>query len=323
MSPATDRQPATDWASWAAVTIDLDGAHCYRAIHGLAARPDDEDFVYARALPRFLEACDRIGVRATLFCIGDDVARPELRPLLEAAHRGGHELASHSHAHDYGLSRRPREVIDEDLRRSRQAIADVIGEDPVGFRAPGYNLSEALTDAVEGAGFVYDSSLFPTPLYFAARAAALLRYRVEGRSSHSLVGDVREFSALRTPFRPSRRARFRPPRAGEEARRLVEIPMSVSTPFRLPWLGTTLALFPDAAGQALTAAVIRSSGPAVLELHAIDFAGPDDGAEAAFAAAQPDLRVALDDKLRRLERALTTLASRRRVVPLRELASFV
>ena len=155
-----------------AVTIDVDTLGCYRAIHGLPARDDEADPIYAIALPRFLDVMDRLGVSATLFVIGQDLERSAHRELLASAHARGHEVASHSFAHDYHLSRQPHDVIASDLQRADDAIARATGERPVGFRAPGYNQSDTLLDVIEELGYVYDSSYFPTPAYFAARAAA-------------------------------------------------------------------------------------------------------------------------------------------------------
>ena len=176
-------------------------------------------------------------------------------------------------------------------------------------------------DSVERAGFVYDSSLFPTPAYFSARALAISRYRMTGKKSHSLVGGPREFLGPRGPFHPAKGARFRPPRAGEAPRGLIEIPMSVSGWFRWPWLGTTLALFSDRVGRALTSTVLRRKSPAVLELHAMDFLGPEEVDDDALVSAQVDLSVTLADKLRRLTEAIAQLSRSREVVTLKTLAA--
>ncbi len=58
------------------VSVDLDDIECYHAIHGL--RPPSVATAgvgLERWLPRFLELFDRLGVRATFFVIGRDLAR--------------------------------------------------------------------------------------------------------------------------------------------------------------------------------------------------------------------------------------------------------
>ena len=295
-----------------AITIDVDATQCYADIHGLPA-PAQDDPIFTKALPRFFELIERLEVNATLFVVGRDLVRPEAVEAVSAFFKRGDEIASHSFAHDYRLSQKSRADIDADLGRAADEIERVTGQPPVGFRAPGYNLSETLCDAIEAGGYRYDSSLFPTPAYFALRASALLRYRATGQKSQSLVGDVREFAGPRAPFRPAKDARFRPAEK-RPARAYTEIPMS--TPRLLPWLGTTLAMMPTRAGRAITRQLCRRPEPMVLELHAIDFASPDDGFDPALVAAQPDLSVPLKKKLRRLETAIQTLVERRNVMPL-------
>lgn len=308
----------------AALTIDVDSLRCYREIHGLPRRDDDDDDpIFTRALPRFLDVMARLGQRATLFVVGRDLRMKAAAEVIRAAAEAGHEIASHSHAHDYRLSRLPPVRIALDLESAEEAIWQVTGERPVGFRAPGYNQSEALFDAIEERGYHYDSSFLPTPAYFAARAMAIGLYRMRLRHTRSLVGDPREFTAPRGPFLPAVGARHRPAERGERQRSFVEIPMGVASFARLPWIGTTIALAADVVGASLTrAALLDDETPAVLELHAMDFLGEhDEGIEPALRRAQPDLKVPLDVKLQRLERTMARVASRRDVLPLAELAA--
>ncbi len=306
--------------STGALTIDVDALRCYRDIHGLPPRDDEEDPIFTRALPRFLALLDALGKKGTLFVVGRDLKTPAHAKAIRDAARAGHEIASHSYEHDYRLSRLPAVRIALDLEAADDVIERVSGKRPAGFRAPGYNQSEALMDALDERGYAYDSSFFPTPAYFAARALAIGLYRARRRSSRSLVGDVREFASPRAPFVPAVGARFRPAKDGERSRRFVELPMGTAA--RLPWLGTTLALANDLVGEALTrAALSRDDVPAVLELHAIDFLSDEDGTEPELVRAQPDLRVPLADKLRRLEKAMALVVERREVLPLVELAA--
>ena len=45
----------------------------------------DDDPILDDGLPRFLELCDRLGIRATLFVVGRDLGRPRFRGLVAAA----------------------------------------------------------------------------------------------------------------------------------------------------------------------------------------------------------------------------------------------
>ena len=277
------------------VTIDLDGAWCYRRIHGHdvddvdVAGNADEDPLLLEALPRILDVCARLRITATLFVVGRDARAPGVAALLRAAVDAGHDLQAHSYGHAYGLSRLPRARARDDVVRALDAIEALGAPRPVGFRAPGYNLSPALVGALVDADVRWSSSVLPSPAYFALRALVVAKTRWVGRTSASVVGDLRAFLPRRA----------RPFDHDADGVRLREIP--ITTAAGLPWTGTTLSLLPDAAADALTTVALRSTGggDVVFELHAADFA---DGRH--LPRDQPDARVPLHDKLRRIEGAI-------------------
>jgi peptidoglycan/xylan/chitin deacetylase (PgdA/CDA1 family) len=288
------------------ITIDLDGAWCYRRIHGLeddaagldvdAVDDPIDDALLIEALPRILDVCARWNTTATLFVVGRDARDPRTAELLRAASDAGHDLQAHSYGHAYGLSRWPSARIHADVIRALDAIEALGVPRPTGFRAPGYNLSPALVAALVDAGVRWSSSVLPSPAYFALRALVIARTRWAGRQSSSLVGDARA-------FRPRRGGPFE---HDDGSVRLREIPMTTAA--GLPWTGTTLALLPDAAADALTSIALKGSrgDELVFELHAADFA---DGRH--LPAEQPDARVPLADKLRRVERAIARVVAHR------------
>jgi peptidoglycan-N-acetylglucosamine deacetylase len=267
------------------VSIDLDGLGCYAAIHGLSLRLDEraQRAVPELAVQRFCELFEAMGVRATFFVIGRDAGIAPAR--LRAAASAGHEIASHSYAHDYALSRRTREEIVQDLALAERAIEDACGNRPRGFRAPGYTLSAELLDAVRDRAYAYDSSLLPSPPYYAAKAAALALYALRGRRSESILGGLRQLFAPRGPHR---------------RRGVRELPVATLPGLRAPVIGTTVLPFPWLARRAF------AGGHLNLELHGIDALDATD-VPGEIAAAQPGLRMRAAEKLRRLRELLKTL----------------
>ncbi|WP_248499662.1 polysaccharide deacetylase family protein [Tomitella gaofuii] len=86
----------------------------------------------AASTPYFLDALDRVGVRATFFCVGEQV-RSHPRVARAAAERG-HEIACHGWRHRNQLLR-PGPVGAE-LRAARDLITDVTGRPPRWYRPP-------------------------------------------------------------------------------------------------------------------------------------------------------------------------------------------
>jgi hypothetical protein len=301
------------------VSVDLDPISCYYDIHGLKAPPPGvRNLVLRRALPRFAEMFERHKVSATFFVVGADVAEDAAgRSLLAELSRRGHELGNHSYTHPYSLARLSAPQIEEEIDRAHSVITDVAGSPPIGFRAPGYDLSSRLIDVLMARGYRYDSSVFPSWPYYLAKAAVLAGMALVGRRSGSVMIDPRTLLAPAMPYRPGRSPFFR----GQAT--LVELPVSVSPGLRLPAIGTTVLTAPTPVRSRLLESMRRRRF-FNFELHGLDLIGADeDGVPAALVARQHDLRVGLSYKLRALEATLDRLAQDHRFSPLRDVAADV
>lgn len=301
-----------------AISVDLDSLPHYCRIHGLSERLLDEGAraVVARvAIPRFLELLAEVGAPATFFVIGEDLeGATGLTAALRAAHAAGVELASHSHAHDYALSRRSPAEIALDLKRADEAIARVAGRRPVGFRAPGYTLSPALLQAVADLGYRYDSSVYPAAPYWAAKAAVMAALAVAGRPSRAVLDTPAVLLAPRTPYHPDL---ARPYRRGGAA--LLELPVAVSPLARVPFIGTFATVAPWPLVE-LTFRRLRFDPLFNFELHAIDVLDASDGIPPALARQQRDLFVPAREKLERLRKLFGWLRDQHRPVTLAQAA---
>jgi len=300
----------------AAVSVDLDEVPCYTAIHGLEP-PDDEaaHAIYRRATPRLVALFADEGIDATFFAIGRDLADPAAAATLRELSEAGHEIANHSLDHLYDLTRRDPATIHEQVAGGADAIERATGVRPQGFRAPGYTITDAVFDALAHAGVTYDSSVFPCPAYYTAKAAAIGAIRLRGRRSHSVVDDPRVLLAPADPYRVGR------PYWRRDGG-LVELPIGVTRDLtgRLPYIGTSVVLAGERGARALTRLI--AGRPLVnLELHGIDLADAEEDGLDWLAPHQPDLRRTAREKEAALRAALATLrAAGYRFVSLAEAA---
>ena len=285
------------------VSVDLDAVACYHRIHALADGPSDESrfAILRRALPRLAELFARHGISATLFTVGRDLEDDaEGRRILAELAKAGHEIASHSYSHPYDLVRLGREKITDEIDRAQAAIADACGKAPVGFRAPGYEISAELIDLLCERGFRYDSSAFPAIPYYLAKAAVMAGLRVAGRKSGSILGSPRVLAAPCVPYRPAAGA---PYRRGNLP--ILEMPVTVTPLLRLHVIGTMLVISPEWLRRRLVASALTTKH-FNLELHGIDLADAEpDGYSPALVSHQPDLRVPLARKIAALDATLT------------------
>ena len=294
-------------AATACIGIDLDELVHYARIHGLPEGPylEGRD-VHRIAGERFGELMARHDLVGTAFVIGESVqgesrgaeaARRALRYLVQA----GHEIGNHTFSHDYSLTTRARAMIDTEIQRAGRAIARITGERPVGFRAPGYNVDTPIFESLAAQGYVYDSSIFPSGLYYGARAAIIAAMRLVGRRSSSMPGRPQQLLAPLSPYRPDPKTFWR---HGEG--KVVELPIAVVPRTGIPFIGTAIAALPWPSVLAAYR-VMRGQPFLNLELHGIDLMDATD-VPPPLVRAQPDLRVPLREKMRRFDALLGRIA---------------
>jgi len=113
----------------------------------------------AVAVPRILDVLDRHDVPATFFVPGHSaLAYPEL--VREIRDRG-HELGHHGWVHE-GLSQVDRATEQRYLVRGLEALHEVAGVRPAGYRAPGVDVSVNTVELLLEHGFRYDASFSAT-----------------------------------------------------------------------------------------------------------------------------------------------------------------
>lgn len=299
-----------------AVSVDLDEIPNYFAIHGLSV-PDGVagTLVYDSAIERLADLARETSIPLTLFAIGSDLTRAESAAKLRAASATGFEVANHSLDHRYDLVRLGRAEIRRQIVEGARAIEAATGRAPVGFRAPGYTITDEVFSILGELGVVYDSSVFPCPFYWAPKTAAIGLIAARGRSSRSIVDTPLVLTAPTRPYRVGRpywrRAKERSsdadPSAGE-GEGIWELPVQVTRRLRLPFFGTSLTMAGAAGARWLARGCVGE--PLVnLELHGIDVLDDTDGngALAPLRAHQVDARIPATKKISALRAAIETL----------------
>ena len=109
----------------------------------------------AVAVPRILELLERHEIRSTFFVPGHTaLAYPDLLRGIVAA---GHEVGHHGWVHE-GLSKLDPAQEREYLMRGLEALDRVAGVRPLGYRAPGVDVSVNTVELLLDEGFSYDAS---------------------------------------------------------------------------------------------------------------------------------------------------------------------
>jgi peptidoglycan/xylan/chitin deacetylase (PgdA/CDA1 family) len=282
-----------------AVSVDLDEIPNYFAIHGLPEPVGRaRTLVYDVAIDRLIAIGRALDVPLTLFAVGSDLARPESAAKLRDARQVGCEIANHTLDHRYDLVRLGRAEIRRQVEEGARAIEQAVGARPAGFRAPGYTITDEVFEVLAELGVAYDSSVFPCPGYWAAKAAAIGLIALRGRTSRSIVDTPAVLAAPTRPYRVGRPYWRR-------GSGIVELPIQVTRGPRIHFIGTTVTL--GGPGVARVLARACAGEPLVnLELHGIDVLDADDGLEV-LRPHQVDVRVPRGRKVAALRAAIDEL----------------
>jgi hypothetical protein len=253
-------------------------------------------------------------MRITFFVVGQDAALERNRDAFATLGRSAHEVGSHSFHHEPWLHLYSSEEIADELARAEEAIERATGRVPVGFRGPGFSVSEATLRALLRRGYRYDASTLPTFVGPFARAYYFMTAKLEPserRKRARLFGDFRD------AVRPLRPYHWR-----LDGERLLEIPVTTFPGLRVPIHASYvlyLSVFSPALAQAYFDAALASCRalgvePSIL-LHPLDFLGGDDVPSLSFF---PAMRLPRETKLERVTRCLRSLARSFDVVPVGE-----
>jgi hypothetical protein len=300
-----DRKPLAN------LSLDLDNLWTYLKTHG---DPGWESFpsYLDLVVPRFLELFQQLGLKVTVFVVGQDAALATNHSVLRSIRDAGHEIGNHSFHHEPWLHLYSDQQIEEELVRAEEAIAVATGQQPKGFRGPGFSHSEPLLRLLAERGYEFDASSLPTFLGPLARAYYFFTARLttgERERRKQLFG---KFEEGFRPLRPYQRT------WGEQ--RLWEIPVTVMPIFRIP-IHLSYILYLGLFSTRLALAYLRISlwlcrifriSPSFL-LHPLDFASIDDAPALKFF---PAMAMPFHKKMKIAEAALRILRGNFEVLPM-------
>jgi peptidoglycan/xylan/chitin deacetylase (PgdA/CDA1 family) len=195
-------------------SVDGDALRAYGNFAPEGQRAGREFFTYGEMLPTVLEILDALRIRATFFCVAQDLESTDALDFYRTALQRGHRIGNHSFSHAFPPALSPDEVRGE-VRKAHDIIGDRLGLSPSGYRAPAYGLTLDTIDELMRLEYSYDSSAY--------------------RSRLSEMG-IRFWSLFRRHFRPTAHSPLsrcfsadRPTRIiNDDGQRLLEWPIPVA-----------------------------------------------------------------------------------------------
>lgn len=306
----------------ASLSVDLDNQWSYMKTHGdcgWESFPSYLDIV----VPRILTFLKERDLTITFFIVGQDAALRKNHEAINSIASAGHEIGNHSFHHNPWLHLYSEDQLDAELALTEVHLEWVTGQSPVGFRGPGYSLSETVLKVLARRGYQYDASTLPTFIGPLARAYYFMTARLSSEEKHKR-GKL--FGTVKDGLRPLHPYYWRLDDAGV-GDGLLEIPVTampiLKIPFHLSYI-LYLSLFSHTLAMMYfkTALMLcRATGtqPSLL-LHPLDFLDCIDVPELSFF---PAMKLPNERKMQLVSEALHQFSSNFTVSPLQQHAHVV
>jgi peptidoglycan-N-acetylglucosamine deacetylase len=295
----------------ASLSLDLDDKWTYMKTHGdpgWSVYPSYLDIV----VPRVLSFLQKRSLKITFFIVGQDATLPGNQAVLRSLSAAGHEIGNHSFRHEPWLHLYSAEEIQNELASAEAAIEQATGARPIGFRGPGFSVSQTVIDVLIARGYKYDASTLPTFLGPLARAYYFFTAKLTEEEKKQRA---KLYGSLSDGLRPIKVHTWQTARGS-----LTEIPVTtmplLRIPFHLSYLVYLSAFSKPLASVyirlALTACRLAGVAPSFL-LHPLDFVGPDEAPELKFF---PGMGLSLEQKLNVASDALAQISKHFQMVPM-------
>jgi peptidoglycan-N-acetylglucosamine deacetylase len=298
----------------AAISLDLDNQWTYMKIHGDEGWETYPSY-FNIFIPHALDILDELELKITFFIVGKDAESEDNRKYLKMITERGHEVGNHSYNHESWLQSYSYEDIEKEIVAAELAIERATGQEPKGFRGPGFSWSKNLLSVLESRGYLYDASTLPTYLGPLAR---LYYFRKSDLSKEEKRARKELFGKFREGFRKSKPYCFH---LGDN-RKIMEIPVTTIPILKLPFhMSYLLYLSNISFGlmklylNSATSLCKVTNTPISFLLHPLDIIGGDQLTKLSFF---PGMNVHSERKVRIFREVISLLKGKYNLVNMSE-----
>lgn len=158
--------------------VDVDSPAVLAKFYGIDNLQYDEkklESFYKTAFERSDSFFKNMGVKATYFCVGNELNNKANASVIKSSFDSGNGIANHTYNHPFGLCELSHEKIKEEIQLCDTTLTSITGKKPIGFRTPGYAVNTQIVNTLEELGYKYDSSAGWPLMHGAIKATALLK----------------------------------------------------------------------------------------------------------------------------------------------------
>lgn len=287
--------------------IDMDSPQKileFWGVKNISYSKDDLNRFYEISMSRAISLFEEYGIHITFFAVGEELECSEkARDLVKKAYRKGHEIANHTFSHTLSPTKLGREKLRDEIEKCSDVIKGLTGKNPVGFRAPGYDINGSILDILEELSFTYDSSAFWTILNPLWKCYRKIFYKNSGHSGFGESGS----RLPNMPYYPSRNNwQERGPYRG-----IIEVPLPRTKIFNMPFYNN-FHLSMDKIYRRLDINMMKSPYFVYL-FHLIEFVDSNDNIPKELYV-HPNTKIGITDKLNIMRDTISRIVKKSRPV---------
>lgn len=221
-------------------------------------RYETGELVLKEGMPILLDIYKKFGIKSTFYFTGYMAEHfPDVVRMIVA---DGHEVASHGYSHevDQAFDVLPYKLQVEHLKKSKQLLEDISGQEVISFRAPALRVNADTPRALAETGYLIDSSV--------------ASQRFDMFLSFGGIKKLRWLTAPRLPYHTRPDSLFR---KGDGP--ILEVPL---TALLFPYVGTTMRIFPWLTKMQRSILNVENKmnhKPVVFDIHPNEFLNEETG----------------------------------------------
>lgn len=240
----------------AGISIDIDTLSTH--FRGAGLRSGAYDFSdFRTGILNFLKFLGEFKIKATFFLVGRDLLNEQNIEVAKEILRQGHEIANHSMNHIQGFRHLDKISKENEISAGAKIIFEKLGVKAAGFRAPGWNIDPESLEILKDQRYIYDSSVFPSflnPVLKFMHYSAMNRRPAGDRTTLGKIGYM-----------------FSNPLPHLLSNGLVELPISTTPVFRIPFFATFLLKTKISIFNKSLDMMKYFQRPIIYEFHLFDF----------------------------------------------------
>ena len=213
---------------------------------------------------------EKWNIKVTLFMVGNDFKYSSNHASIRDIHQAGHEIANHSMSHPQGFRWLSAQEKEDEITGMGEICKEIIGEYPIGFRSPGWNIDDKSIPILKKSGYIYESSVFPTSIMPLMKMIHWFNTSKQVKTDRTTMGQMDYMFAPVNPYHTSSSSLSRSGKDG-----LIEFPICVTPVIRIPFFATLVLMTGLNFNRILYRQIRNWNRPIHFQMHLSDFVDYD------------------------------------------------